>query len=71
MEKVLIKKEIDNCSECDNCIITNVPTYDSWERPEKWACGIVTDNGKHKIITGYHEWSDKTPVPDWCPIIIK
>lgn len=48
MEKVLIKKEIDNCSECDNCIITNVPTYDSWERPEKWACGIVTDNGNIK-----------------------
>lgn len=71
MAKVIIEKEISKCSECDNCNISPIPTNDSWERPEKWECRIVTEDGRLKVIDGYHDWYDKTPVPDWCPIMIK
>jgi len=61
-----IKLEIKDCSDCSHCKIGKVYTPDSWDDVQKWHC-----TKQDKQIFGYHEWNDKSPIPDWCPILIK
>lgn len=45
------------------CKQEKVYTPDSWDDVSKWTCTKID-----KIIYNYHEWRDKTSVPEWCPI---
>lgn len=57
-----IKIEIKSCADCPFVDIKRVYTSDNFERPDKWTC---TKN--NTVISGFVEWHDKIPVPDWCP----
>lgn len=55
--------DIKSCQECPHFHSETISTGDSWDRPEKWTCKKA-----NKVIDGYHDWYDKTPIPEWCPI---
>lgn len=61
---VKITIEIKSCIECPFVKTEKVYTGDNWEDVQKWTC--LKKHGK--IIYSYHEWNDKTEVPNWCPI---
>ena len=72
-----IKLEINDCSECPFHSASTYPTDDTFERPSYWWCNHPDMKQKEKNeaggyakkIAGYVEWNDKTPIPDWCPIV--
>lgn len=78
--------EIESCNKCPHFKSSPYPTMDSWERAEYWWCKADDavapneDAEKHRLsvrvdklryIAGYVEWTDKTPIPEWCPAKIK
>ena len=65
MAEIII--EIKDCSQCPNFKRERVYTEDSFEEGYDWFCG----KNENKKIAGFVEWRDKTPIPDWCPIIVK
>lgn len=73
MTKIVIEKNIKDCSDCEFRRVEIVYTADSFERPERWECEKMIDpkTKKLKVITGYHDWSDHEEIPKWCPIRAK
>ena len=57
-----IKIEIKDCSECRHFDDERVYTADSFETPYKWICTKAK-----RVISGFVEWHDEVPVPEWCP----
>ena len=72
-----IKLEIKDCSGCPFHDTSPYPTDDWFERPHYWWCNHPdmkqkerNESGTYaKKVAGYVEWNDKTPIPDWCPIV--
>jgi hypothetical protein len=64
MTKITI--EVKSCQQCPHFKSENVPTRDSFDRPEKWTC-----TKQNQVISGYVDWYDKVPIPTWCPIKTK
>ena len=65
MTKIVV--DIKNCSECPFWDSERVYTADSFEMPFKWMC----KKSHKRVISGFVEWHDKVPVPEWCPLILK
>lgn len=57
-----IKISIKDCSQCPYFDDERVYTPDSYEMPFKWTCTKAK-----RVISGFVEWNDKVPIPEWCP----
>ncbi|RHU02295.1 hypothetical protein DW711_10245 [Ruminococcus sp. AM27-16] len=65
-------KIIDNCLDCNSCLVDRILTADSWDHEVGAYCKEVLKNGKPRLIVSddwdLRKWSK---VPDWCPNLIK
>lgn len=77
MPVIVIEKEVKNCNGCPFCVDTNHYSTDGWDQMEDWECTKMPadpNDEKHKkgkVIGRCIEWMDRTPIPEWCPILKK
>jgi hypothetical protein len=55
---------IKSCRDCSFLEASRVYTEDSFEYVQQWRCKARDG----RLIDRYVEWTDKIPVPKWCPL---